>query len=72
MPGLEAKLVRVPSDPLVDGLQRLVVHHAGRECFSVAECAVVRHQLFGEVRSLMFVFWECRLSVSKAVWSSTP
>ena len=44
MPGLEAKLVRVPSDPLVDGHQRLVVHQAGRECFSDAECAVVRHQ----------------------------
>jgi hypothetical protein len=32
----------------MDRHQRLVEHRTGPECFSVAECAVVEHQLLGE------------------------
>lgn len=39
---LDAKLVR--GDPLLDCHQRVVVDRAGRERFSVAQCAVAEHR----------------------------
>jgi len=38
----------VSGDPLVDGHQRVVIDRTGRECFSVAEGAVVSYQLLGQ------------------------
>jgi len=38
----------VSGDPLVDGHQCVVVDRTGRECFSVAEGAVVSYQLLGQ------------------------